>query len=48
LGTKIYQHSIRYMERDTCFEMRHPRCVGSVTKNFFIYYTYSRTQLYFI
>jgi len=28
------------------FEVRHPRCVDSVTKNF-VYYTYSRTQLYF-
>ena len=27
-------------------EVRHPRCVGSKTKNF-VYYTYSRTQLYF-
>ena len=27
-------------------EVRHPRCVGSVTKNF-VYYTYSQTQLYF-
>jgi hypothetical protein len=28
-------------------EVRHPRCVGSITKNF-VHYTYSRTQLYFI
>ena len=28
------------------FEVRHRRCVGSITKNF-VYYTYSRTQLYF-
>ena len=27
-------------------EVRHPRCVGSITKNF-VYYTYSQTQLYF-
>jgi len=27
-------------------EVRHPRCAGSITKNF-VYYTYSRTQLYF-
>ena len=27
-------------------KVRHPRCVGSVTKNF-VYYTYSQTQLYF-
>jgi len=27
-------------------EVRHPHCVGSITKNF-VYYTYSRTQLYF-
>jgi len=27
-------------------EVRHPRCIGSITKNF-VYYTYSRTQLYF-
>ena len=27
-------------------EVRHPRCVGSITKNF-VYYTYSGTQLYF-
>ena len=27
-------------------EVRHPRCVGTVTKNI-VYYTYSRTQLYF-
>jgi len=26
--------------------VRHPRCVGSITKNF-VYYTYSGTQLYF-
>jgi len=26
--------------------VRHPRCVGSVTKNY-LYYTHSRTQLYF-
>ena len=26
--------------------MRHPRCVGSITKNF-VYYKYNRTQLYF-
>ena len=26
-------------------EVRHPRCVGSTTKNF-VYYTYSETQLY--
>jgi len=25
-------------------EVRHPRCVGSITKNF-VYYTSSRTQL---
>jgi len=24
-------------------EVRHPRCVGSITKNF-VYYTYSQTQ----
>ena len=29
------------------FEARHPRCVGSITNNFFVYYTYGRTQLYF-
>jgi len=28
------------------FEVCHPRCVGSVTENL-VYYTYSRTQLYF-
>jgi len=28
------------------FELRHRRCVGSITKNF-VYYTYSQTQLYF-
>ena len=28
------------------FEVRHPRYVGSITKNL-VYYTYSRTQLYF-
>jgi len=28
-------------------EMRHPRCVGSITKNF-VYHTYSRTQLYIV
>jgi predicted neutral ceramidase superfamily lipid hydrolase len=28
------------------FEVLHPRCVGSITKNI-VYYTYSRTQLYF-
>ena len=28
------------------FEVCHPRFVGSITKNF-VYYTYSRTQLYF-
>jgi len=27
-------------------EVRHPRCVGSITNNF-VYYTYSQTQLYF-
>ena len=27
-------------------EVRHPRCVGSITKNV-VYYTYSPTQLYF-
>ena len=27
-------------------EVRHPRCVGSITKNF-VCYTYSQTQLYF-
>jgi len=27
-------------------EVHHPHCVGSVTKNF-VYYTYSRTRLYF-
>jgi len=27
-------------------EARHPRCVGSITKNF-VYYMYSQTQLYF-
>ena len=27
-------------------EVRHLRCVGSITENF-VYYTYSRTQLYF-
>ena len=27
-------------------EVRHPRCVGSITKNF-VYYTYSQIQLYF-
>ena len=27
-------------------EVRHPRCVGSITKNI-VYYTYSQTQLYF-
>jgi len=28
------------------FGVRHPRCVGSITNNL-VYYTYSRTQLYF-
>jgi len=28
------------------FVVRHPCCVGSITKNL-VYYTYSRTQLYF-
>ena len=28
------------------FEVHRPRCVGSITKNI-VYYTYSRTQLYF-
>ena len=43
---------IRRFLRRTCsqgstnFEVRHPRCVGSITKNI-VYYTYSRTQLYF-
>ena len=27
-------------------EVRHPRCVSSIAKNF-VYYTYSQTQLYF-
>ena len=36
--------SIKFVHRD--LEVRHPRCVGSITKNF-VYYTYSRTQLYF-
>jgi len=27
-------------------EVHHPRCVGSITKNF-VYYMYSQTQLYF-
>ena len=31
---------------DLNLEVRHPRCVGSITKNF-VYYTYSQTQLYF-
>jgi len=35
------------MEVDN-FELRHPRCGGSITKNFFfVYFTYRRTQLYF-
>jgi len=28
------------------FEVRHPRCVGSITKNI-VYFMYSRTQIYF-
>ena len=43
--------SIRLPALHTCpsvlLEVRHPRCVGSITKNF-VYYTYSQTQLYFI
>ena len=31
---------------DINLEVLHPRCVGSITKNF-VYYTYSQTQLYF-
>ena len=32
------------MPRNPTLEVRHPRCVGSITKNF-VYYTYSQTQL---
>ena len=38
--------SISPLLRYFLLEVRHPRRVGSITKNF-VYYTYSQTQLYF-
>ena len=34
-----------YLKPPVLLEVRLPRCVGSITRNF-VYYTYSRTQLY--
>ena len=43
-GRLISDRQLKNLSKD--LEMRHPRCVGSVTKNF-VCYTYSETQLYF-
>ena len=40
VGTLWGTHFVRGYK----LEVRHPRCVGSITKSF-VYYTYSRTQL---
>ena len=43
--SKIWREKTNKMQQ-LDLEVRHPRCVGSITKNF-VYYTYSQTQLYF-
>jgi hypothetical protein len=43
MGTECYPEA---GPCDANLEVRHPHCVGSITKNF-VYYTYSQTQLYF-
>ena len=45
----MYMHTHTHTHTHTHnFGARHPVCVDSITKSFFVYYTYSRTQLYFI
>ena len=58
IGLRVFSQQqsspITYLDRRKGFqelkvpslEVRHPRCVGSITKNF-LYYAYSQTQLYF-
>jgi hypothetical protein len=51
-GTKVCFAEILLAQSDlkflNCkFEARHPGCLGSITTDF-VYYTYSRTQNYFV